>query len=341
MLRKHKKLTIFLSVIAVILTFFLMINIVPPKKVVKTNPFIATKEQGVMIAAHRGGKNLNPENTFKAFDYSIDTFDIEILELDLCMTSDGHLVSSHDRTIDDCADVTSKDYYIKDHTLKELQKFNFGYNFKDKEGNYPYRDILLNVKDEDKSAVLYQNSLRIATIEEIFAKYQNTDLKFILEIKDSGDFGKAATDELVEQIKNYNLTERVVVGTFHNEIESYLNETYDYIYRGAAMGTAAKFVVTQMLKVNLFDSSSFSALQIPMSYALENDNDEEILSLNLTRKTYIKRAHRRNISVQYWTINDKQEMEQLIDLGADVIMTDNPDLLYDVLVEKGLRKPLK
>ena len=34
-------------------------------------------------------------------------------------------------------------------------------------------------------------------------------------------------------------------------------------------------------------------------------------------------------------------MNKLIDLGADVIMTDNPDLLYEVLVERGLRKPLK
>lgn len=340
MLRKHKKLTVFLSIIATILTFFLIINIVPPKKVVKTNPFIATKEQGVMIAAHRGGKNLNPENTFKAFDYSINTFDIEILELDLCMTSDGHLVSSHDRTIDDCADVSQENYYIKDHTLQDLQKFNFGYNFKDKQGNYPYRDLLNGVAEENKSAVLLENSLRIATIEEIFAKYQNTDLKFILEIKDSGEFGKKATDELIKQMENYSLTDRVVVGTFHNEIESYLNSNYDYIYRGAAMGTAAKFVVTQMLGVNLFDSSSFSALQIPMSYELKKGG-KEILSLNLTRKTYIKRAHRRNISVQYWTINDKDEMNKLIDLGADVIMTDNPDLLYEVLVERGLRKPLK
>jgi glycerophosphoryl diester phosphodiesterase len=62
-----------------------------------------------------------------------------------------------------------------------------------------------------------------------------------------------------------------------------------------------------------------------------------ISAQELDKKTYINRAHRRNISVQYWTINDKETMRHLIKLGADVIMTDNPDLLYDVLKELGYR----
>ena len=41
------------------------------------------------------------------------------------------------------------------------------------------------------------------------------------------------------------------------------------------------------------------------------------------------------MSVQYWTINEKEEMIELINLGVDVIMTDNPDVLYEVLVEMG------
>ena len=41
------------------------------------------------------------------------------------------------------------------------------------------------------------------------------------------------------------------------------------------------------------------------------------------------------MSVQYWTINEKEEMIKLIKLGVDVIMTDNPDVLYEVLVKMG------
>jgi len=37
--------------------------------------------------------------------------------------------------------------------------------------------------------------------------------------------------------------------------------------------------------------------------------------------------------VYYWTINEKETMKELIDLGADGIMTDDPHLLLDVLAD--------
>ena len=90
-------------------------------------------------------------------------------------------------------------------------------------------------------------------------------------------------------------------------------------------GAAASFVITEMLKVNIFDSGTFACLQIPMSYTLKG------IELKLDKKQYIDRAHRRNIAVQYWTINDEADMRYLIELGCDAIMTDNPRLLREVL----------
>ena len=57
------------------------------------------------------------------------------------------------------------------------------------------------------------------------------------------------------------------------------------------------------------------------------------IPINLTWKTYIERAHRRNIAVQYWTINDADEMRFLIERDVDAIMTDDPLLLKKVLEE--------
>ena len=53
--------------------------------------------------------------------------------------------------------------------------------------------------------------------------------------------------------------------------------------------------------------------------------------MKLDKSTLIKRAHRRKIAVQYWTINEEEEMRRLIELGCDAIMTDNPKLLKEVL----------
>ena len=74
------------------------------------------------------------------------------------------------------------------------------------------------------------------------------------------------------------------------------------------MGTAAKFILTQFLGVNIFDDGNFACLQIPASYDVG-------ITLELDKKTIIHRAHRRNIAVQYRTINGLDEMRILIELG--------------------------
>ena len=96
------------------------------------------------------------------------------------------------------------------------------------------------------------------------------------------------------------------------------------------MGAAAGFIITEMFKVNLLNNAGFACLQIPMEFELFEIKDKEF-SLNLAKKAYIKKAHKRNIAVQYWTINDEEEMKFLIELGCDAIMTDNPKLLKQVL----------
>jgi glycerophosphoryl diester phosphodiesterase len=55
--------------------------------------------------------------------------------------------------------------------------------------------------------------------------------------------------------------------------------------------------------------------------------------VDLTGNTIIRRAHRRGMAVQYWTINDADEMRMLIKKGVDAIMTDDPLLLIEVLKE--------
>lgn len=57
------------------------------------------------------------------------------------------------------------------------------------------------------------------------------------------------------------------------------------------------------------------------------------IKLNLTKRNYIRRAHRMNIAVQFWTINDENDMRFLIERGVDAIMTDDPQLLRRVLEE--------
>ena len=54
----------------------------------------------------------------------------------------------------------------------------------------------------------------------------------------------------------------------------------------------------------------------------------------MTRR-FLAAAHRRDLQVHVWTINDAAEMHRLLDLGVDGIMTDRPDVLKAVLEEQG------
>ena len=325
--RKRTGLKVLCVIVAAIVLFFAAINVIPPKKVMETNPFVKAADALPMIAAHRGGGVSNPENTLMAYRAAVNEYRIDICESDLWMTADGHLVYNHDPDINRTAcPEGAETVTIAEHTLDELREYNMGYNFLDSEsGEYIYRDL----PDAEQKEL----GLKILEFHELLEEFYDTrkDLLFIIEIKNGGEAGFAAADiidrTLTERFPDYK--SNFVIGTFHPEIEEYLQEKHPSLLRGASTSGAANFVVTQLFRVNLFSNVDFACLQIPMGYTLKG------VHLDLTKKTYLTRAHKRNIAVQYWTINDPDEMRLLIELGADAIMTDDPLLLKQVLAEYG------
>jgi glycerophosphoryl diester phosphodiesterase len=333
-MKKHKVLKIIGIILASILLLWAIINIIPPKKTIQNNPFVLEKGQKTMIAAHRGGSASNPENTMLAFREAVNTFKVDIIESDLYLTKDGYLVYNHDSYIDEtcningdisldavkelCNDKANR-HYISDMTLAELEQYNFGYYFEDKNGKRIY-------KDAENYAEL---GLQIATADKLFEEFYEThpNLLFIVEIKNGGDLGFKACKILSDTLDKYpEYRDQIVIGTFNDEVEAELKEKYPDLLRGASMGTAKQFVITQYAGVNLFDDSDFSCLQIPMSYDIG-------VEIPLASRSLIRRAHRRNMAVQYWTINDADDMRKLINMGCDCIMTDDPELMRQVLDE--------
>ncbi len=314
---------VFLCILLGLALFLAAVNLIPPPKVMEVNPFRKERDALPMIAAHRGGGVSNPENTLMAFRAAVNEYGVEICESDLWMTVDGHLVFSHDESINRmaCPEGTEP-VRIAEHTLEELRAYNMGYNFADSvTGEYPYREL----PEEQQRAL----GLKILEFHELLEEFYDVrkDLLFIVEIKNEGETGRAAAEiidrTLTERFPDYK--DRLVVGTFHPEIEEELKRNHPGLMRGASTSGSARFIITQMLGVNLLSNTDFSCLQIPMTYTVKG------LRLDLTRRSYISRAHRKNIAVQYWTINEEADMRALIALGADAIMTDDPRLLRRVL----------
>ena len=79
----------------------------------------------------------------------------------------------------------------------------------------------------------------------------------------------------------------------------------------------------------LFRSRGVDALQVPWRRRV-GGRDVTVVTPGLVR-----RAHAAGCQVHVWTIDDPDEMAQLLDLGVDGLMTDRTDILRDVLRRRG------
>jgi glycerophosphoryl diester phosphodiesterase len=53
----------------------------------------------------------------------------------------------------------------------------------------------------------------------------------------------------------------------------------------------------------------------------------------------VARAHEAGLQVHIWTVNDRALMNSLLDLGVDGLMTDNTEVLREVLIARGQWHP--
>jgi glycerophosphoryl diester phosphodiesterase len=63
------------------------------------------------------------------------------------------------------------------------------------------------------------------------------------------------------------------------------------------------------------------------------------LPISMATAPLIARAHAAGLVVHVWTVNDPAVMASVLDLGADGIMTDQIELLRDVMIERGQWNP--
>lgn len=76
----------------------------------------------LMVIAHRGASSYAPENTLAAFDLALG-MEVRHIELDVDLTSDGHIVVIHDDTVDR---TTNGSGPVTGHTLATLRSLDAG-----------------------------------------------------------------------------------------------------------------------------------------------------------------------------------------------------------------------
>ena len=70
---------------------------------------------------------------------------------------------------------------------------------------------------------------------------------------------------------------------------------------------------------------AFPMVQVPPLYR----------GIRVVTPRFVRAAHKRGVRVQVWTVDDPAQMQALLDMGVDAIMTDRPSVLKEVLVARG------
>lgn len=283
------------------------------------------------ISAHRSGAGVVPENTLMAFQTVLEknkTFGVDTFEFDVQITKDGELIILHNLTYDETSNAVEefghKNVYASSLTYEEAHSaLNLGENFTADGKTYPYRG--LRGKD-------IPDNLRVAKCKDVIDYIEKNSkgkkYRYIIEIKSTSIDGMKAADELYSIIMERKLQDRVIWATSNEDVSIYMEKKYPDMPRSARTTEVIQFYIYARMNWDLNDLGvTYVALQIPFA-----DSAAGGLA-NLGTRELINYAHKYDIAVQYWTVNDADDVEELILNGADCIMTDYPDMAYEVLKE--------
>jgi glycerophosphoryl diester phosphodiesterase len=251
---------------------------------------------GFLVIAHRGGRSLGPESTLYTFQRAVD-IGVDVLEIDVQSTKDGHLVILHDGTLDRTTNATGE---VNNYTLAELKKFDAAYRWSPKNGRaYP----------------LQNKQVKIPTLVEVFETFPETRLN--IEIKESQP---DVIPSLCHLIRDYHMTKKVMVASFDAGALKRFRAMCPEVATSAGSTEAILFYSLQKMHMEASYSPDARALQVP----------EYFVGLQVVNRRFLEAAHARNMRVHVWTVNDIDSMKRLLKLGVDGIMTDYPDRLLEL-----------
>ncbi|GAB2577154.1 glycerophosphodiester phosphodiesterase family protein [Spirosoma areae] len=260
---------------------------------------------------HRGCRGLMPENTIPAMKKAMD-LGVQTLELDVVISKDNQVVVSHDT-------------YMSSHIAQKP-------------------DGTPVLASEEKSIKLYQ--LPYAEIK-----------KFDVGSKPHPDFGqqqklrayKPLLADLIDSVNTYASVKGLPLPKFNIEIKSmpatdgvYHPEPKDFVRLVLAVCQSKN--LGKRLIIQSFDArplqlihQQFPAISLAYLTANPKSLSENLTTLGFTPYAYspyyktvtsevVKACHEQGMVIIPWTVNTKTEIESLLQLGVDGIISDYPNL---------------
>lgn len=248
--------------------------------------------------AHRGA-DVRRENTLAAFEAAVDA-GFTCLELDVRTTADGELVVFHDGTLDRVSTGRGR---LRDHTWEQLADVTVG-----------------------GEPLLRFTELLTALPEARL----NVDLK-----------DRASAPALARILAEHDAWDRVLVASFHDSRRRLFRRALadlghpDRAYgpeqvatSGGAAAIAALVLLgplgpTGWLRRYALD---VDCVQVPVRHGL----------VPVATADFVRRCRAAGLPVHVWVVDEPEEMERLLEMGVDGIMTDRADVLAELFTRRGI-----
>jgi len=244
-----------------------------------------------IIIAHRGGAKLAPENTLASFKNAIE-IGVDMIEIDVHFSKDSEIIVIHDKSLDRTTNGTGE---IKALTLDEIKKYDAGSWF-----------------SED-----YKNE-KVPTLTEVIQTI-NGQCKLLIEIKDGDEKYPGLEKKIVETVKEHNVEPWVVVQSFNKNSILRIKEMYPDL------------ITYYLLGRNFNDFYAELSEQIRTGQPAENKFDGIAPHYSALDTKKVDLLHKAGLDIFTFTVNKPADMQNVIELGVDGIITDSPDILKNIL----------
>ena len=262
------------------------------RKVLDTDFFAAPRPR---VMAHRGASAEYPENTMPAFRAAVER-GADYIELDVHCTRDGEVVVLHD---DGLSRIASDDRIVSEMTMAELEAVDAAFNFSPHGDAWPFRG----------------KGIRVPKLAEVLGSWPA--LRFVIEFKPQEP---AIANATLAVVRRTGMERRVLFASEHLPPIARVREVAPQVPTNLPATEIISFV--QALPSGAPPQvASGDALQIPPEHH----------GIRLATRELVGAAHRDGLEVHVWTINDQAEMEEMLSLGVDGIITDHPGRLLALL----------
>jgi glycerophosphoryl diester phosphodiesterase len=247
--------------------------------------------------AHRGASGTHPENTLASFRRARDE-GAEAFELDVHRTADGQVVVFHDPTLERTTDGRGT---VSGLPLAELRGLDAGSGFTPDGGRtHPFRG----------------QDVRIPTLSEVLEEFP--EVPIIIEVKQVEPPLEA---DLRDVIAGSKAEGRTLVFSLAQEPL----DRYRALDPEQPTGFGPEDVAEFLGRIRAGGWDGYRppgvAFAVPVSWH----------GIPIVSGPFVEAAHRFDCEVYVWTVNDETEMEQLLDLGVDGLISDFPARLAEVV----------